>query len=131
MRSHADKAPGNATVVVVEDDDAVRNALAFSLQTEGHSVRAYQCAESLLEDAFLVEIHCLVVDYKLPAMNGLDLLRELGRRGINAPAILIATGPGPAVRTAAGRLNVSIVEKPLLTEELYDLIAAKLAGRAN
>jgi FixJ family two-component response regulator len=126
MRSQPTKAPRKATVAIIEDDAAVRNALQFSLQTDGLSVRAYACAEDLLKDAQLAEIECLVIDYKLPQMNGLDLLRELRRRDISAPAILIATGPGAAVRTAAGRMGVSIVEKPLLTEELYDLIALEL-----
>lgn len=129
MGSRANKAPRNANVAIVEDDDAVRNALAFSLQTGGLSVRAYQCAEDVLADGLLIEIHCFVVDYKLPAMNGLELLGELRRRGIDAPAILIATAPGVAVRAAAARLHVPIVEKPLLTEELYDLIASHLASR--
>ena len=131
MRSPAIKAPRNATVAIIEDDAAVRNALAFSLQTDGLSVRAYECAEDLLKDALLVEIECLVVDYKLPNMNGLDLLRELRRRDISAPAILIATEPSAAVRAATGLMGVSIVEKPLLTEELYDLIVSELVGRAS
>ena len=131
MRSHATKAPRNATVAIIEDDAAVRSALAFSLQTDGLSVRAYACAEDLLKDALLVEIECLVVDYRLPHMNGLDLLRELRRRDVNAPAILIATEPSAAVRAAARLMGVSIVEKPLLTEELYDLIALELVGRAD
>ena len=131
MRSPATKAPRNATVAIIEDDAAVRNALAFSLQTDGLSVRAYACAEDLLTDVLVVEIECLVVDYKLPNMNGLDLLRELRRRDINAPAILIATEPSAAVRAATRLMGVSIVEKPLLTEELYDLIALELVGRAG
>ena len=131
MQSNATKAPRNATVAIIEDDAAVRNALAFSLQTDGLSVRVYACAEDLLKDALLVEIECLVVDYKLPHMNGLDLLRELRRRDINAPAILIGTEPSAAVRAATRLMGVPIVEKPLLTEELYDLIALELVGRAG
>lgn len=116
----------NATIAIIEDDFAVRNGLAFALQTDGLSVRAYGCAEDLLNDAFVAEIDCLVVDYRLPNMNGLDLLKELRNRGMDAPAILIATEPSPAVRAAVGLMGASIVEKPLLTEELYDLIALEL-----
>ena len=129
MQSDAQFSPRNATVAIIEDDAAVRNALAFSLQTDGLSVRAYGCAEDLLKDPFAVEIDCLVVDYRLPNMNGLDMLKELRRRGIDAPAILIATEPSPAVRAAVGLMGASIVEKPLLTEELYDLIALELRSR--
>jgi FixJ family two-component response regulator len=126
MCSAAKPAPRNATVAIIEDDAAVRKALAFSLQTDGLSVRAYGCAEDLLADALVDEIDCLVVDYRLPNMNGLDLLKELRNRSIDAPAILIATEPSPAVRAAVGLMGASIVEKPLLTEELYDLIALEL-----
>jgi len=126
MQSDARFAPRNATVAIIEDDIAVRNGLAFALQTEGLSVRAYGCAEDLLKDGLVVEIDCLVVDYKLPNMNGHDLLKELRRRGIAAPAILIATEPSAAVRAAVGLMGVTIVEKPLLTDELYDLIALKM-----
>jgi two-component system response regulator FixJ len=131
MRSHANKPPDGAIIAIVEDDAAVRSALAFSLRTEGLSVRAYACAEDLLREGALVEIECLVVDYRLPSMNGLDLLSELRRRDINTPAIMIATEPSAAVRAAAGVMGMLIVEKPLLTEELYDLIAMALIGRAN
>ena len=131
MQSDAEFARKNATVAIIEDDFAVRNALAFALQTDGLSVRVYGCAEDLLKDGFIAEIDCLVVDYKLPNMNGLDLLKELRRRGIDAPAILIATEPSPAVRAAAALMGASIVEKPLLTEELYDLIALELRRPAR
>ena len=131
MQSDAKFAPRNATVAVIEDDAAVRNALAFSLQTYGLSVRAYGCAEDLLKEALVVEVDCLVVDYKLPNMNGLDLLKELRRRDIDAPAILIATEPNPTVRAAVSLMGASIVEKPLLTEELYDLIALELRRRMS
>lgn len=129
MRSHENTAPNSAIIAIIEDDAAVRSALAFSLQTQGFSVRVYECAEDLLNDATQAEIECLVVDYKLPNMNGLDLLKELRRRDIKAPAILIATEPNAAVRAAAGVVGTSIVEKPLLTEELYDLIALELMRR--
>ena len=129
MQSNAKFAPRSATVAIIEDDAAVCNALAFSLQTDGLSVREYGCAEDLLKDPFAVEIDCLVVDYRLPNMNGLDMLKELRRRDIDAPAILIATEPSLAVRAAVGLMGASIVEKPLLTEELYDLIALELRSR--
>ena len=58
-----------------------------------------------MKDIFVAEIDCLVVDYRLPNMNGLDLLKELRHRGIDAPAILIATQPSPTVRAAVGLMG--------------------------
>ena len=117
------------TVAVVEDDFAVRNALAFSLQAEGFSVRAYQCAEDALRDARLAEIDCFIIDYRLPSMDGVGLLEVLRSRGIAAPAALIASTSGPAVRAAAVAAGAPVIEKPLIGNELFDFIRAALSGR--
>jgi two-component system, LuxR family, response regulator FixJ len=81
----------------------VRNSLKFALEVEGFSVRAYPTGAELLKDADIPDDGCLVVDYKLPEMNGLDLLAELRRRKVDLPAILITTHPNAAVRDRAAR----------------------------
>jgi FixJ family two-component response regulator len=55
-------------------------------------------------------------------MNGVDLLRELKKRGLRAPAVIIATSPPAAVRAAVVAEGATLVEKPLLDEELYELV---------
>jgi two-component system response regulator FixJ len=116
-------------VAVVEDDLAVLGSLAFSLRVEGFSVRTYACAEHALQDPLICEAECLVVDYKLPGMNGLDLLAELRCRCIDAPAILVATDPNANVRNSAALMHVPVIEKPLLGEELFREIRAALPRR--
>ena len=111
-----------ATVIIVEDDAALLNSLKFSLELEGFAIRAYSDAEAALESADAAKGACLVVDYKLPGMNGLELLRELRARGIAAPAILITTAPGAALKDWAARAGVAIVEKPLLGNALSESI---------
>jgi two-component system response regulator FixJ len=117
----------NTTILVVDDDPAVRSALAFSLQVEGFRVRAYRSGSDLLDDAALPDRGCLVIDYKLPDMTGLDLLSELRRRQSVLPAILITTHPSAAVREQAAAFAVQVVEKPLLSETLFDAIRAATA----
>jgi two-component system response regulator FixJ len=115
-------------VVIVDDDPAVRNALAFSLQAEGFLVRSYASGMELLEDSPNAEAGCLVIDYQLPGMNGLDLLAELRRRHGAAPPLLITTHPSAAVRERAAATGAALVEKPLLGDALFQEIHAVLHG---
>jgi FixJ family two-component response regulator len=109
-------------VVIVEDDAAVCKALAFAFGTHDIPVRCYGCAEDLLADDGPIDACHLILDYKLPKMNGVDLLRELKKRGLHAPAVIIATSPPAAVRAAVVAEGATLVEKPLLDEELYELV---------
>ena len=83
-----------------------------------------------IKPADIPEDGCLVVDYKLPDMNGLDLIVELRRRKIELPAILITTHPSAAVRDRAARACVRLIEKPLLNDMLFQGIRTALAGHA-
>ena len=93
MGTQIEIASARPLVVIVDDDPAIRSSLAFSLQTEGFSVRSYASGTELLGDDLTAEASCLVIDYQLPGMNGLDLVAELRRRQVAAPAILITTHP--------------------------------------
>jgi two-component system, LuxR family, response regulator FixJ len=116
-------------VLIIDDDPAVRNSLKFALEVEGFAVRAYATGAELLDDAPALDNGCLVVDYKLPEMNGLDLLSELRRRNVDLPAILITTHPNAAVRNRAALAGVPLIEKPLLNDTLFQGIRAALDGR--
>jgi two-component system response regulator FixJ len=117
-----------ATVLIIDDDPAVRNSLEFALEVEGFAVRAYPAGADLLREAEFPPDGCLVVDYKLPEMNGLDLLVELRKRNIELPAILITTHPSSEVRRRAALAGVMLIEKPLLNDTLFQGIRAALDG---
>ena len=117
---------GAPEVILVDDDAAVLASLKFDLELQGYAVRAYPTAESLLERTDLPESGCLVLDYHLPVLNGLELLGRLRARGVALPAVLITTPRGdlPARAAAAG---VGVVEKPLLSNTLPEAISRLLA----
>jgi FixJ family two-component response regulator len=108
-------------MTVVDDDSAVRAALMFALQAEGYEVRAFADAESLLSECEVAHPGCLIIDYGLPRLNGLELMRRLRDRGVVTPAVLITT-LRPGVRAVAAALGVPVVEKPLLTDTLMDTV---------
>ena len=109
-------------VVVIDDDVAVRNSLAFALEIEGYAVRAYAEAGNLLEETDLPRRGCLIIDYNLPGMNGLAALDKLRQRGMLMPAILITSHPSPALRARAAAAGIRIIEKPLLGNTLLDAV---------
>jgi two-component system, LuxR family, response regulator FixJ len=120
--------PQRPAILLVEDDPAVVNALTFSLELEGFDVCAYADGEALLASTPLPSRGCLVLDYNLPGMDGLDLLERLRAAHVNLPAILITTNPRRALRAQAAIAGVEIIEKPLLTDALRDSVRNALGA---
>ena len=107
-------------IVLVEDDRALLGALTFALELEGYEVRAFETAEAAL--AGDLDAACLVVDFRLPDANGLELLRQVRSNGAQTPAILITSLPEAPVKLIAASLGVHIIEKPLLSDDLVDAV---------
>src|SRR6516162_6779091 len=111
--------------IVIDDDPGVRSSLKFALEVEGFAVRTYPTGSDLLDEEDMPESGCVVADYHLPGMNGLDLLARLRDRKVSLPAILITTDPSAAVRGRAATARVRLVEKPLLSDALFQGIRAR------
>jgi FixJ family two-component response regulator len=109
-------------VIIVDDDAAVCEALAFSLSVEGYNVRYHRTGSAAAADPDLQDCACLILDFGLPDTNGLTLLRRLRRRGVTVPAILITSNPLPWVRLRAAANNTPIIEKPLLGDGLVQAV---------
>ena len=118
-----------ASIVIVEDDASLLNALSFALEAEGLSVDAFRSAETLLSAP--VEADCMVIDLQLPGLDGLALISRLRARKISSPAILITTNPTERTRRAAAAAGAPIVEKPLITGELRRRIDELVASKAR
>ena len=114
-------------MLLVDDDAALSEAVKFAMELEGFSVQTYPDGESLLNVRSFPKRGCLVIDVKLPGINGLELLRRLRARKVTLPAVLITTNPPPSLRIQAAAADVPIVEKPLLQDELMDTIRTLVA----
>jgi FixJ family two-component response regulator len=106
------KAPD--VILLVDDDAAVRNALKFSLEMEGFSVRLYPTPEALLAESNLPAVGCLVIDYRMPEIDGLELVERLRNRGVALPVLLISGRVTRSLRDRASGLGIrDVLEKPL------------------
>jgi FixJ family two-component response regulator len=110
-------------VLVVDDDAALLSALEFALQAEGYRVCSCSDAGAALR-APAEQLACLVIDYKLPDLDGMDLAQRLRSAGVTAPMILITSNPDARCRARAARGGAVIVEKPLLGDRLLRQIRA-------
>jgi len=115
------------TILVIDDDCAVRNSLKFSLELEGFAVRTYVDGRALLDDAHLPVGGCLVVDQMMPGICGLDVVDALRMRGVSMPAVLITSIASPSLCQRAAAAGVAIVEKPFFGNGLFEAIRGLLA----
>jgi two-component system response regulator FixJ len=117
----------SAIVHLIDDDEAVRQALAFLLATAGHAVRVYDSAEAFLENARRVEGGCVVSDVRMPGLDGLALLRRLKEIGVTLP-VVIMTGHGdvPLAVEAMKAGAIDFIEKPFDDEVLLAAIRVAL-----
>jgi FixJ family two-component response regulator len=113
-----------ARLALVDDDAALRHALAFSFETQGFAVAAFADAETALADPGLGEWRCVILDQRLPGMSGLDLLERLRAMALATPALLITSNPTRQTRSRAAKVGVEIVEKPLLDDVLVERVLA-------
>lgn len=91
-------------VCVLEDDDAVRESLSWTLERSGYSVQTFRSPNDFLLSPELDQYDCLIVDVGLPGMTGVELVELLRRRAYSKPAILIAAGSEPRF---SDRMHVS------------------------
>lgn len=128
MAVSAPSEPRPPLVFVVDGDGAVRRSLWFALGIEGFQVDTFADAETFLKLAECRPGACIVVDYRLKGMSGLELIQSMRRRDCPIPAILTVTNPSPALARQAEAAGVALVEKPLLGPALLDRIREALAG---
>ena len=103
---------GSFVVHIVDDDEAVRQSLAFLLSTAGIPIRVYESATAFLTGLPTLQDGCLITDVRMPDMTGIELLQHLRGKGIKLPVIVI-TGHGdiPLAVEAFGHVAVNHVER--------------------
>lgn len=116
-------------VHVIDDDDGLREALAFLLDVNGIEARFYASANAFLE-ALPIADGCILTDIRMPGLTGLDLVRELKRRGSVTP-VIVMTGHGdvPLAVEAMKAGVADFIEKPFDDDHLIGSLRSALAAQ--
>ena len=110
-------------IAVVEDDPHLRDSLRFALVAQGYDVRPFAAAVVCLAEASAATApDGLILDYDLPDMDGLTLLRRLRDAGVRCPAILAARDPNGPSAQAARDLGATVVSKSLMGDALGEVV---------
>ena len=114
-------------VHVVDDDASVRDALRVLLETEGYAVRVFPDGEAFLQDAPLLPVGCVVMDVRMPGLDGVEVQEQL-RRARPDLAVVLITGDGdvPLAVKALKRGAVDFLEKPFEPDALLASVRAAL-----
>jgi FixJ family two-component response regulator len=114
-------------ISVVDDDDSVRESLRGLIRSVGFAVKVFASAEEFLNSDHLRNTDCLILDVRMPGMNGLELQRQLAATDRKIPVIFITAHGDEEVRSRA--LNGGAVDyllKPFSEEALLNAIDAAL-----
>lgn len=121
----------NSSVILIEDDAAVREAIGSLLRSSGASVVSFPSAEAFLGAASRDGVGCLIVNVNLPGMSGFDLLRELpATHWRSVPIIFITACADPDGRMSRRAMRAgahALLLKPLLDDVLLAAVLAALA----
>jgi two-component system, LuxR family, response regulator FixJ len=118
-------------VIIVDDDQAIRDSLQFALRLEGLCVHVHSGGASLLSDPDLNRAGCVILDHRMPRMDGFALLSTVQARVPDVPAIMLTSRATAQDRARAQAAGVrSVLEKPLLDNVLMDNLRAILSANA-
>ncbi len=110
---------------IVDDEEAIRRSAGFMLKTSGYAVSTYASGDAFLQAARDAEPGCVLLDVRMPGMDGLEVQKAMAERGIAMPVVVL-TGHGDitvAVRAMKGGA-VDFIEKPFEKAVLLTAITA-------
>ena len=118
------------TIFLIDDHISVRDALGEMLGVLGYSVKAYESADVFLAGIHERELGCIVADVRMPGTDGIGLVRELARRGIAMPVVLISGHADVPMAVDAIKSGAQdFIEKPVDDRQLVAAINRALARR--
>ena len=108
---------------LVDDDDSVRRSVGFMLKTSGLQVKSYASGNELLKDAKKLEPGAILLDIRMPGMDGLEVQQELRTIGVDLP-VIIMTGHGdiPLSVRAMKAGAIDFIEKPFEKATLLEAV---------
>lgn len=119
-------------VYIIEDDEGVRQSLSRLMAAEGYEIASFSTGREFLNTNPLAQQACLILDFRLPDMSGLELQALLASRGIKLPIIIISGfGDIPLAVKAMKSGAIDFLQKPFDTQELMDCVREAFASNAQ
>jgi two-component system, LuxR family, response regulator FixJ len=124
--------PNNGIVHVIDDDEAMRESLAFLFKSAKIAVEIYESAKAFLDKLPRVQGGCVVTDVRMPGMSGIDLLKHL-REMKNSIPVIVITGHGDVpLAVEAMKFGASeFLEKPFDDDLLLAAVRSALSEQAS
>ena len=118
---------GSRLICVVDDDEAVRAAIANLLRAESFRTQAFDSAEALLSSGDHRTASCVIADIQMPGMSGIGLANRLGQMNPPIPVILMTARTEPEVlESAAGSRAAFLLQKPFSSDRLLECVRSVL-----
>lgn len=112
------------TILISDDENAVRRSMQLMLCACGYSVRSYASGNALLADPHALSADCLVVDYRMPDVDGFSVLQELRAKGWEGKALMVTAYCDHALETRARTAGFEeVVAKPFVARAIIDAVA--------
>ena len=119
--------PNKPLIAIVDDDASVREAIMSLVRASGFMAEAFPCAEDFLKSDGVLRTSCLVADFRMPGMSGLELYRCLIASGEPIPTILITAHSDEWVRARALKTGIlCYLTKPFDEDDLLGCIRSAL-----
>lgn len=119
-------------ICIVDDDESVREATKALLRSAGYQAQTFASAESLFSSGILKETECLILDVRMPGMDGLEMLSRVINFGFRIPVIFItAHADGRLRRLAVGAGAADLLAKPFRARDLLQIVESVLNVKAG
>jgi FixJ family two-component response regulator len=117
-------------IYIIDDDESVRRAFLILMQSADFDAQAFPSPEKFFESITLTDHDCVILDLRMPGMNGFDVLGNLSSQKIRAPVIVVSSFDDAQNRQRARELGVvSFFRKPVDSQALIDTINWVLEGK--
>lgn len=120
--------PETQLIHVIDDDDAVRQSLAFLLATSAYEVKQHESAAAFLQAGIPTRAGCIITDVRMPGLSGIELLQKLDEAGSRIPVIVMTGHADVPLAVEAMKLGAAdFLEKPFEEEAMLKAIRACLS----
>lgn len=121
--------PKTPLVAVVDDDEAIREALCDLMMVTGLGCNTFDSAPAFLDRDAANDFDCLITDVRMPGMSGLDLLERMRARGSDLPVIVLTSVLDSSTRAKAFELGAQAwLTKPVADDALLDQLRTAIGA---